>query len=353
MAALDYAASLIMDEMLDIETTGANDALAAFEDYSDEAVKGQSITVAELGNITVSASGANGQTASALNVNTAKLVVDQPAYASFYIQAIEDVLGMNGGGAKKAGAALYRRLRAYVAGQIINAARENLIGSGDTGLVANAGADALTDNDVSAAEAMLCDSAGVGQDTPLVLVGSSGFTAACKSLANYQPPTSAVGVGRLEYVNGRPYFQTSALETRAGKLSAVISDSVVSASNTVVQTVPSGHHFVRGGLVTTAGLTVDASVATAITATSATSVTHALTASAGQQADHAGTLNSASSIGLLFVKPWSCFALANGAFRIRIVDAADGPGYVVQCFGWYGSLVRAGGVAAIHAPLIG
>lgn len=349
---MDYAASLVLDGLLDVESDGSPDALSAFEDYSDQATRGQSITISELANIAVSESGANGQAATAVSVTSNKMIVDQPAFINHYVQDIEDILAFNGAGASKISTALYRKMRSFVAKKIINAARENLIASGDTGLIANAGAGTLTDADIALAEALVCDQAGVSQDTPLVIVGSSGFTSACKGLVNYQPPTNSVGMGRLEYVNGRQYFQTSALESRAGGLDAVISDSVV-ASNVVTQTVPTNHHFVRGGLVTTSGLTVDASTATPITSTTATSVVHALTASNGQQADHAGTLLSASSIGLVFVKPWACFGIAGGSYKVRILEAGDGPGYNVQCYCWYGTHVRAGGVAAVHAPMIG
>lgn len=354
MAALDYAASLVLDGLLDVENDGSVDALDAFEDYSAMATRGQVIKIPELGAMTVHESGGNGQSAEALAITTNSMTVDKPLFANVYIDDLDDIVGCGGAMASKVAEAAYRKLRNTLAQKIIMAARNYLVASGDAGLVANAGADTLSGDDISLAEALVCAAAGVGQDTPLSIVGSSGFTAAAKGTVNFQLPTNAVGPGRLSYLNGRPYYQIGkGLESRAGDLDAVISDSVVSASNTVTQTIPTGHGFIRGGLVTTSGLTVDASTAVEISSTTATSVVHDLTASAGQQADHAGSLLSASSIALVFVKPWSCYAIAGNGFKVRVLDADDGPGYNVQVFATYGMYVRAGGVAAIHAPKIG
>lgn len=353
MTQLDYAASLIMDELLDVESKGGADALSAFSDYSNEAKPGQSVTIPELGSLTVSTTGGNAISAQALPVSTNKMIIDQPAMIPIYVDRIEDLVGTNGGMAQKVAVAAMRALREHVAGDILAQARSVLVGAGDAGLVANVGADTLTDADINSIEGLLCAQAGVSAATEISLVGSPGMSAAIKSTLNYaqKDASGSVGQGALFSVNGRPYYQTSHLDSKVGDNTVATTASTIS-SNIGTQTVASGHGIIRGQLVTTTGLTANASTATVVTQTSATSVACAITAGDGAQADGVGSVLSASSLGLMFVKPWACYGIANGVFDVFIVKSPTGLGWVVQVGCIYGTKIRAGGVAAIHAPVL-
>jgi len=335
--------------MLDIETTGSSDALGAFSDLSDDAKPGQSITMVDVGTLTVNTGGGNAISAQSLSPNTYKVIVDQPAFANIYVESIDSLVGVNGNMVSEVGKAALRRIREYVAGDIIDQARDILVGAADVGRVVNAGAATLTDAHVHAAISGARKAAGaIGQE--ISVVGSPGFAAAAKGLVNYRPPMAgAVGVEAVSYVDGAKFFETNALESSAGDRSVATSASTIS-SNVGTQTVAAGHGFIRGMLVTTAGLTANATTATAVTLTASTSVACAITAGDGAQVDGVGTVSSASSLGLVVVKPWVGFAIAQP--EVHIVKSPTRAGWLVQVSAYYGVKVRPGGLVAVHAPAI-
>lgn len=353
MAQLAYAASMIMDSLLDVSSRGGLDALNAFTDMSEGARPGQSLTMVEPGTLTVQTAGGNAIAAEALNMTTHQLVVDLPAMVSVYVERIEDIVGLNGGMRDKVAADAWNQLREHVAGDIINRTRDALVGPTlDVGLIANSGAATLTDAHVNQAEALLRRRPGVGKTAQLSWVGSDGFEAAVKGLINYQPVTEQVGVGQISALNKMPVFTTSHLPSAAGDESVPTTASVI-ASAVGTQTIASGHGIIRGGLWTTTGLTANAATPVAVSATTATSASLAIaSADANPQADGIGAMVSASSLGLLAHKARVAFAFAGNAFDVYIIKSPTGAGWIVQVCTTYGVKVLPGAMLAIHAPAL-
>lgn len=352
MAQLDYAASLMQDRLLEVHERGTFRALSAFSDLSEGVKPGQSVAMIEADAVTIHETDTNAHAPTTATMTALPLIVDRHGFINKYVRRLDDIVAANGSGAMKLAESYYGQLREFVAGKVIAYGRSKLVGpTDDLNRIANIGADALVDSDLTTLEALLRNTAGIIDGTPLVYVGGTGFEAACKGLINYQPPTSDVGAGRLSKVNGLDVFITSALETVAGQKSVATTDSTV-ASAIGTQTIAEEHGLIRGGLVTTTGLTANATSATPVTATTATSASCAITASDGANGT-VGSMLTASGLGLLFVKPWAAFAIAGESFPVRIIPSPDGPGYLIQIACDYGVQVRTGGVAAIHVPAIG
>lgn len=355
MALTDLVSSQIIDAFLDVETKSQDDVLArAATDLSDNLAPGRTINIPEMSAVTINAS----ETAAVESLTTSALTLtlDQPAVINVGIGWIDDVQGLEGRFAQQVAESCYRQMREYVFGKMINAYRDLLIGtsSADVGRVYNVGADALVDDDVNYAEAAMRRQSGVGAASDLVFLASPGANAAFKGLLNtFSPGAAGIGQGPVSTLNGIPVVITSHLGSVAGDRTAATTASTINASNVGTQTVAAGHGFIRGGLVTTSGLTANATTATAVTATTATTVACAITGSEGAQADGVGTISSASALALLVKKGWGWYAFAKGSRpEVHLIKREANAGWALQMVLYYGMRVKTGSVIALHTPAI-
>jgi hypothetical protein len=219
----------------------------------------------------------------------------------------------------------------------------------------NVEGDELTEDDILNAIAAMTDQDGVQDQNLAFIVGPYGM-GAIQSIAGFVPNGAAaekgvLGIPRVGSVYGVPVFKTSAIKRN---LTATATASVTS-SGTFTITVPSGHGFVAGMPITTAGGTADVDASTAITSTTSTSITVSYGSSSNSPN---GTMTVSSDIGTsgigttmnLLVDTSACFVAQQRLPKIRYVDDYDSTDTALQVSAVWGRIGIAGRCRVIHSP---
>jgi hypothetical protein len=189
----------------------------------------------------------------------------------------------------------------------------------------------------------------------IMIVGSYGM-GAIQSIAGFVPNGQAaeagvLGIPRVGSVYGVPVYKTSAIKRN---LTASATASAVSGGTFTI-TVPSGHGFVAGMPITTAGGTYDVDASTAITSTAATSITVAYgsatdgTNGAMTVSSDIGTSGVGTTMNLLLDKS-ACFVAQQRLPKIRYVDDYDSTDTALQVSAVWGRVGIAGRCRVIHSP---
>jgi len=213
----------------------------------------------------------------------------------------------------------------------------------------NEGGDALVEDDILNAKAYLLSQDGVQSQNLAFFVSSygegsigsiSGFVP-----ARFEAEQGNLGIPMIGRVFGVPVYTTNSV--RRNKSVATTAASVT--SNVATFTVASGHGFVAGMKITTAGLTDNITTAAAITSTTATTIVAPLTACDGAMADGVGTVDDATSWNVM-CDTSQIFVAQQQMPRIRIVPFELRTSDHLQVSSVWGRIGRAGRAAVVHSP---
>lgn len=130
-----------------------------------------------------------------------------------------------------------------------------------------------------------------------------------------------LGVPAVGTLHGIPVVESQSVPQSL----SVATTAVSITSNVATATVAEGHGFVPGMLITTAGLTTNATSAVAITSVTGTTIVFPLTASDGAMADGVGTITSAMCLNALIYRPWT-FRRIQKIPTIKIIPRSGRPG---------------------------
>ena len=225
--------------------------------------------------------------------------------------------------------------------------------------VAGLGLGAVTDDDVNEAEARMREQDGVANSQgDLFWLVSPKAAASIKNAADFSydsvsPQQGGLGLPLIGSINGIPVYTHNAMPGGVDSLRQQVATSAVSvSSNVATATVASGHGFVAGQQIWTAGLTTNVAVGSPATITSvgATSIVYPLTASDGALADGVGTIYSASSMAALVYRPWLWYAMDGEIPFVELVKREANAGYGLQLFQHLGRAMATGAAIIMHAP---
>jgi hypothetical protein len=211
----------------------------------------------------------------------------------------------------------------------------------------NVAADTISASDFLNARAYLLSQDGVmPQNLRFVIhpFAEAGLMSLSSFIPQYSQSDSAMGIPRIGFLYGVPVYVSNSIQ----RSRSVATSACTITTNVVVCTVPSGHGFEVGQIVSLAGTTVTGANKT-ITAVTATTVTFALTGADGLMADSVGTLTSNSADNLLFAAD-HVFVARQVMPSIRIVPREAYTSDVLQCSGLWGYQARAGRTVVIHTP---
>lgn len=166
---------------------------------------------------------------------------------------------------------------------------------------------ALTQDMTELALAQMLNQKGVTFDGLEWILGPFGV-GSLRRIAGFNAATpvggGSLGMRQVGELHGIPVRVTQV----APESIAVATTAVVVASNVATATVAAGHGIVAGMPLTSAGHTVNATTAVAVTSTTETTVVYPLTTGDATLADGVGVLTVNMSIGGLVYKPWAFFA---------------------------------------------
>lgn len=177
-------------------------------------------------------------------------------------------------------------------------------GAGTAALVVNPAGDALSIDDTENALAIMTDQKGVRLDRCVWCFSAYGIGSLRRNSAwqpNTQGPEKGVlGMPVIGMLHGAPVVQSQDVL----KTLSIATSAVTIATNVATATVAEGHGFVPGMVISTTGLTTNATDAT-ITSVTATTIVFPLTASNGALADGVGTITCTRSFNSLIHMPWT------------------------------------------------
>lgn len=208
----------------------------------------------------------------------------------------------------------------------------------------------LLDDDIEECIAAMCTQEGCFRDN-LLLVASPYMDGSLRVGAPTWNPgfvgASASGgfmVEKLDRVAGVPVLVSNSIQRNR----TVATTAATIASNVCTATVAAGHNLVPGMFITTAGMTVNATTAVAITSVSATTIVYALTGADGAMADGVGTITARTSENLLIDR--TCVFGARQALPgLRIVPDFESRMDALQIYSGYGRAAITGRVRVLHS----
>lgn len=213
----------------------------------------------------------------------------------------------------------------------------------------NVAGDTLTSIDWLNSKAGLLAQDGA-QEQNLIAFVSPYAEASIRSIAAFVPNFAEaekgnIGIPMLGRVHGVPLFMTNSI--RRNKSVATTAASIT--TNVATATVAAGHGFVPGMLITTTGLTVNATVAVAINSTTATTIVYNLTGADGAMADGVGNVVDASSWNIMMdvAQVWTAQQLGP---MVRIVPDFQTTGDALQLSTIWGRQARAAYTRVLHSP---
>lgn len=316
---------------------------------------GDSVDVPYIGSLTVATSESQAVSATSLSVYT--MTVNRPKFINQGLTMAQMAQLLNGNDA------FAQQITRASSGQLANAIErdivEHIITSTGVSYHVNLAADAVTDDDLNAAEAVMREQDGVANAMgDLAWVVSPRAAASIKNAADFSydsvaPLQGGVGLPMLGSINGIPVYTHNALPGAVDALRQQVATSAVSIStNVATATVPSGHGFVAGQQIWTSGLTTNVAVSSPVTITSvtATTIVYPLTASDGALADGVGTIYSASSMAMLIHRPWIYYGMDGEIPAVELVKREANAGYGLQLFQHLGRAMATGAAVIVHAP---
>jgi len=316
---------------------------------------GDSVDVPYIGSLTVATSESQAVSATSLSVYT--MTVNRPKFINQGLTMAQMAQLLNGNDA------FAQQITRASSGQLANAIErdivEHIITSSGVAYHVNLAADAVTDEDLNAAEAIMREQDGVANAMgDLAWVVSPRAAASIKNAADFSydsvsPQQGGVGLPMLGSINGIPVYTHNALPGAVDALRQQVATSAVSVStNVATATVASGHGFVAGQQIFTTGLTTNVAVGSPVTITSvgATSIVYPLTAGDGALADGIGTIYSASSMAMLIHRPWIYYGMDGEIPAVELVKREANAGYGLQLFQHLGRAMATGAAVIVHAP---
>lgn len=213
----------------------------------------------------------------------------------------------------------------------------------------NVAGDSLTSADWLNAKAGLLAQDGC-QEQNIVAFISPYAEASIRSIAAFVPnfmeaEKGNIGIPMLGRVHGIPVYVTNSI--LRGLNIATTACSIT--TNVATATVAAGHGLVAGVPITSTGMTVNQSVATAITSTTATTIVYALTGADGAMADGVGTIIDASSWNVM-MDIAQVFTAQQGGPMVRVVPDFQTTGDALQLSTIWGRIARAAYTRVIHSP---
>jgi len=316
---------------------------------------GDSVDVPYIGSLTVATSESQAVSATSLSVYT--MTVNRPKFINQGLTMAQMAQLLNGNDA------FAQQITRASSGQLANAIErdivEHIITSTGVAYHVNLAADAVTDEDINAAEAVMREQDGVANAMgDLAWVVSPRAAASIKNAADFSydsvaPLQGGVGLPMLGSINGIPVYTHNALPGAVDALRQQVATSAVSIStNVATATVPSGHGFVAGQQIWTSGLTTNVAVGSPVTISSvtATTIVYPLTAGDGALADGVGTIYSASSMAMLIHRPWIYYGMDGEIPAVELVKREANAGYGLQLFQHLGRAMATGAAVIVHAP---
>jgi hypothetical protein len=343
----DNARKSVLDALLDTWSRGPS-LLPLLTNLGPVVRGGDSVDVPSIGSLTVNTSESGAVASTSLSVDT--LTVNRPKFINQGVTMQQMAQLLNGNNAFTA------QLTRAAGGQLINAIErdivEHLIASTGAGLTAryhaNVAGDAITDDDINEAEAIMLEQDGVigGQGNLAWLVSpraAMGIKNAAQFSYDSAAPQGSVGLPLLGQINGIPVYTHSALPGAVEATRYSVATSAVSIStNVATATVASGHGFVPGQLIYTTGLTTNVAVGSpaVISSVTATTIVYPLTAGDGALADGIGTIYSASSYAMLVHRPWVFYAMDGEIPFVEVVKREANAGYSLQLYQHMGRAMK-------------
>jgi len=316
---------------------------------------GDSVDVPYIGSLTVATSESQAVSATSLSVYT--MTVNRPKFINQGLTMAQMAQLLNGNDA------FAQQITRASSGQLANAIErdivEHIITNTGVSYHVNLAADAVSDEDLNAAEAVMREQDGVANAMgDLAWVVSPRAAASIKNAADFSydsvaPLQGGVGLPMLGSINGIPVYTHNALPGAVDALRQQVATSAVSIStNVATATVPSGHGFVAGQQIWTSGLTTNVAVGSPVTITSvtATTIVYPLTAGDGALADGVGTIYSASSMAMLIHRPWIYYGMDGEIPAVELVKREANAGYGLQLFQHLGRAMATGAAVIVHAP---
>jgi hypothetical protein len=316
---------------------------------------GDSVDVPYIGSLTVATSESQAVSATSLSVYT--MTVNRPKFINQGLTMAQMAQLLNGNDA------FAQQITRASSGQLANAIErdivEHIITNTGVSYHVNLAADAVTDDDLNAAEAVMREQDGVANAMgDLAWVVSPRAAASIKNAADFSydsvsPSQGGVGLPMLGSINGIPVYTHNALPGAVDALRQQVATSAVSVSgNSATATVPAGHGFVAGQQIWTSGLTTNVAVGSPVTITSvtATTIVYPLTAGDGALADGVGTIYSASSMAMLIHRPWIYYGMDGEIPAVELVKREANAGYGLQLFQHLGRAMATGAAVIVHAP---
>jgi hypothetical protein len=316
---------------------------------------GDSVDVPYIGSLTVATSESQAVSATSLSVYT--MTVNRPKFINQGLTMAQMAQLLNGNDA------FAQQITRASSGQLANAIErdivEHIITSTGVAYHVNLAADAVTDEDINAAEAVMREQDGVANAMgDLAWVVSPRAAASIKNAADFSydsvsPQQGGVGLPMLGSINGIPVYTHNALPGAVDALRQQVATSAVTiSSNVATATVPAGHGFVAGQQIWTSGLTTNVAVGSPVTITSvtATTIVYPLTAADGALADGVGTIYSASSMAMLIHRPWIYYGMDGEIPAVELVKREANAGYGLQLFQHLGRAMATGAAVIVHAP---
>lgn len=316
---------------------------------------GDSVDVPYIGSLTVATSESQAVSSTSVSVHT--LTVNRPKFINQGLTMAQMAQLLNGNDA------FAQQITRASSGQLANAIErdiiEHMIASSGVSYHVNLAGDAVTDDDVNEAEARMREQDGVANSQgDLFWLVSPKAAASIKNAADFSydsvsPQQGGLGLPLIGSINGIPVYTHNAMPGGVDSLRQQVATSAVSvSSNVATATVASGHGFVAGQQIWTAGLTTNVAVGSPATITSvgATSIVYPLTASDGALADGVGTIYSASSMAALVYRPWLWYAMDGEIPFVELVKREANAGYGLQLFQHLGRAMATGAAIIMHAP---
>jgi len=335
----DNAKKAVLDALLDTWSRGPS-LLPLLTNLGPVVRGGDSVDIPSIGSLTVNTSESGSVSSTSLSVDT--LTVNRPKFINQGITMQQMNQLLNGGGT------FTSQLTRAAGGQLMNAIErdiiEHMIVSAGAGLTAkyhvNVAADAIVDNDINDAEAIMLEQEGLANSVgDLAWIVSPKAAAGIKNAAQFAydagVPMGEIGLPLLGKINGIPVYTHSGLPGSVDALRQQVATSAVSVtSNVATATVAAGHGFVPGQQIWTSGLTQNVAVGSPVTISSvtATTIVYPLTRADGALADGIGTIYSASSFAMLVYRPWVWYAMDGEVPFVELVKREANAGYSLQLY---------------------
>ena len=349
----DNARKAVVSALLDTWSRGPS-LLPLLTDLGVVARGGDSVDVPYIGALTVNTSESGSVASTSLSTYT--LTVNRPKFINQAVtmQAMAQLLNGNDTFTQQLVRASSGQLLAAIERDIV----EYMITNSAVGYHVNLAADAITDEDVNTAEAVMREQDGVANTMgDLFWLASPRAASAIKTAADFSydgvAPQGELGLPMIGKINGLPVYTHNALPGGVlGTRQSVATSAVSVASNVATATVPAGHGFVAGQQIWTADLTQNIAVSSPVTISSVTSTTivYPLVRADGALADGVGTIYSASSMAMLVYKPWIYYATDGAQPFVELVKREANAGYSLQLYQHIGRMQATGACVIMHCP---